>query len=225
MNSVFQTAAQRALAPAFIGDLKTGKKLDYSLPGYSIQLAIYADGCFYDVDTDVRSPFPDGLHTGWGILVHLPAGQAEATLLWVDLEVGRVGARLVQGVRAWRKRDDFSAPFTFPTSDEVAVLSSPVYELEHPQPVDEPVDEVENEWFEKMLPWAQDRINQIGLLEDPRALLLQRWPEGVPPLRHGGVTALQLCQCSRSARRHRVRIPSPLPGGGSAHCVEHGSSS
>ena len=77
-------------------------------------------------------PFPDGLHTGWGILVHLPAGTATATLLWVDLEVGRVGARLVQGVRAWRKRDDFSLPFIFPPSDEVAVLSSGVYDLEHP---------------------------------------------------------------------------------------------
>ena len=103
-----------------------------------------------------------------------------------------MGARLVQGVRAWRKRDDFSAPFTFPTSDEVAVLSSPVYELEHPQPVDEPVDEVADEWLEAMLPWAQQRINQLGALPDPRALLLRRWPEGVPPLRQGGVTALQL---------------------------------
>ena len=37
--------------------------------------------CFYDVDTDERSPFPDGLHTGWGILVHLPAGQADCHLV------------------------------------------------------------------------------------------------------------------------------------------------
>ena len=141
-DRIYRTTTELALpdgsvaAPgtSFIGDLKTGKRLDYALPGYCIQLAIYADGQFYDVETDERSPLPDGLHTGWGILVHLPAGQATATLLWADLEVGRVGARIVQQVRAWRKRDDFSHPFIFPTSDEVAVLSSGVYELEHPLP-------------------------------------------------------------------------------------------
>ena len=35
-------------------------------------------------------------------------------------------------MRQWRKRDDFAHPFTFPTSDEVAVLTSGVYDLEHP---------------------------------------------------------------------------------------------
>ena len=204
------------------GISKPARRLDYSLPGYSIQLAIYADGCFYDVDTDVRSPLPERLHTGWGILVHLPAGQATATLWWADLTVGRIGAKLVQEVRAWRKRDDFSAPFIFPPSDEVAVLSSGVYELEHPvvesvecpQPVDEVVDDdFGAAWFEAMSTWAQDRINQIGLLPEPRALLIRRWPEGVPPLRQGGVTPLQLSSILDLLDAVESAFSLPFPAG------------
>ena len=37
-----------------IGDLKTGKKLDFSLPGYCVQMALYATGQLYDVVT--RAP-------------------------------------------------------------------------------------------------------------------------------------------------------------------------
>jgi hypothetical protein len=207
---------------SFIGDLKTGKRLDYSLPGFNIQMAIYADGCFYDVERDVRTPFPDGFHVGWGILVHLPAGQASATLLWVDLDVGRVGARLVQGVREWRRRKDFSFPFEFPPSDEVAVLSSGVYDLEHPlpDPMECPVgedvvepDDAEDQWFNLMLPWAQERINQIGLLPDPRALLLRRWPAGVPTLRQGGVTPMQLASVLDLLDQIESAFSLPFPEG------------
>jgi hypothetical protein len=172
-----------------IGDLKTGKKLDYTLPGYAIQLAIYCDGCFYDISTDERSPLPDLLHTGWGLLVHLPVGAATCTLWWADLSVGRIGAKLVQEVRAWRKRDDYAGPFIFPESDEVAVLTSPIYDLEHePDIVEEDPDEA---WCGAMLPWAQERVNLIGNLAEPRAMLLRRWPANIPPLR-AGVTSRQL---------------------------------
>jgi hypothetical protein len=183
---------------SIIGDLKTGKKLDYNLPGFAIQLAIYADGCFYDVATDERSPLPDQLHTGWGLLVHLPAGRAKCTLWWTDLQVGRVGADLVGRVRAWRKRDDFSAPFIYPPSDEEAVLNAPMnsemYELEYPAPAEAAGPDDTSGWLEAMLPWAQSRINFIGNHPEPRSLLLRRWPASIPPLRAGAVTAMQLAQ-------------------------------
>ena len=67
-------------------------------------------------------------------------------------------------------------------------------------------DGVIDEWFEAMLPWAQDRINQIGLLPEPRALLLRRWPEGVPPLRQGGADTVAARQCARPARQDRERL-------------------
>ena len=175
---------------SFIGDLKTGKTLDYNLPGFAIQLAIYCDGCFYDVVTDIRSPLPDGLHTGYGLLVHLPVGSGETTFHWTDLSVGRIGAAIVKQVRAWRKRDDFAAPFTFPESDEVAVLSAELYNLEH-DIVEEPEPVVEG-WLEAMLPWAQDRINLIGKHSEPRGMLMRKWPADIPPIRAGGITAAQL---------------------------------
>ena len=167
---------------SFIGDLKTGKKLDYNLPGFSIQLALYADGCFYDVATDVRSPLPENLHTGWGLLVHLPVGRATCTLWWTDLQVGRIGADLVQRVREWRRRDDHAHEFVFPPSDEIAVLQSPIYDLEHEsEETEEPSDyEV---WMGEMVPWAQARINQIGELAEPRGMLLRKWPSDIAPLR------------------------------------------
>lgn len=173
---------------SFIGDLKTGKKLDYSLPGFAIQMAVYCDGCFYDIDTNERSEFPMTLHTGWGILVHLPVGQGKCELLWADLSVGREGAALVQGVRKWRKRTDYAAPFMMPVSDELAVLSQPVDEPEPALAVDD------GEWTEAMAQWCQTRINLIGTIPDARAILLRRWPDNVPPLRDGGYTAAHISE-------------------------------
>jgi hypothetical protein len=163
-----------------IGDLKTGRKLDYSLPGYCVQLAIYCDSVFYDVNAQERSPLPDNLRTDWGLLVHLPAGTATCTLLWTDLEVGRTGARIVREVRAWRKRDDFTGPFVFPTSDEIAVLDSTLHDLEHGI-VETTEDDIR--WCGAMVPWAQARINVIGKHPESRQMLIRRWPAGVPTLR------------------------------------------
>ena len=171
-----------------IGDLKTGKTLQYSLPGYAIQLAVYADGEFYDVTTDVRTPYPDGFRTDWGLLVHLPVGTASCTLLWADLEVGRHGAEIVKAVRAWRKRDDFVLPFQFPASDETAVLSSPIYDLEHGTDDEFAVDDEFDEWRTAMLDWCQRRINVIGTHAEARAMLLRKWPPDIPPIRGGGQT-------------------------------------
>ena len=175
----------------FIGDLKTGKRLDYSLPGFAVQLAIYADAVFYDVATDERSPLPELLHTGWGVLVHLPAGRATCTLWWVDLEIGRVGAKLVQGVRAWRKRDDFTAPFVYPEPDVAAVMDTTLHDLEHDL-VDFTEPSEDEGWVTAMMPWAQDRINQIGLHNEARGMLMRKWPADIDPILVSRPTALQL---------------------------------
>lgn len=172
-----------------IGDLKTGAKWTYAVPGHVIQIAIYADGCFYDVVTDERSPFPDGMRLDWGLLVHLPVGEARCDLHWADLQTGRIGAALVRDVRRWRKREDYTFPFLYPTSDVAAVLSSPIFELETAPPPENP-----DQWLEAMLPWTQERINEIGRHPDARALLLRRWPADVPPLRAGGVSPDQLAR-------------------------------
>jgi hypothetical protein len=192
---------------SFIGDLKTGKRLDYSLPGFAIQMAIYCDGCFYDVDTDVRTEFPPTLHTGWGILAHLPAGQGKCELLWADLSVGREGARIVRDVRRWRKRTDYAAPFMMPSSDEAAVLSQPVPVAAAAGPVGD------DEWTEAMAGWCQTRINLIGTIPDARAILLTRWPENVPPLREGGYTAAHISEILDLIAAIEAAFDLPFPVG------------
>lgn len=175
----------------FIGDLKTGKSLDYSLPGFCIQLAIYCDGCFYNVETNERSEFPPQLHTGWGVLVHLPVGAARCDLMWADLSVGREGAAIVQAVRRWRKRDDFAMPFELPVSDEVTVLSetASTWSTTSDAPSFIGLMPDDQEWTDAMAQWCQSRINVIGSIPEARALLLRRWPAEVPPLRDGYTAA------------------------------------
>jgi hypothetical protein len=86
----------------FVGDLKTGKSLDFSLPGYCVQMAIYADGELYDVVEDEFLPTP-AINKDWGLLVHLPAGEEFCQLIWCDLGAGEWGASLVQQVKEWRR--------------------------------------------------------------------------------------------------------------------------
>jgi hypothetical protein len=179
-----------------LGDLKTGKRLDYSLPGFAIQLALYIDAMFYDVETNVRSPLPATLRTDIALLVHMPAGTASCSFHWLDMQVGREGAAIVRDVRRWRKRDDFTVPFQFPPSDETAVLATPMEQLAFGDFVEhepEIPDEVAYEaWVTAMSEFAQSRINVIGGIPEARAHLLRKWPKATPTIRQGGITAAQL---------------------------------
>jgi hypothetical protein len=86
-----------------VGDLKTGGKLEFSKPGYAVQLALYAFGEFYDVVQDEFLATPP-INQRWAIIVHMPADEPGACeFLWCDLEVGRWGCYLVQQVKLWRK--------------------------------------------------------------------------------------------------------------------------
>ena len=59
-----------------VGDLKTGKKLDFGMPNYAVQLAIYAQGVLYDIVTERRLPTPP-INNSWTLLVHLPVGHGQ----------------------------------------------------------------------------------------------------------------------------------------------------
>lgn len=159
-----------------MGDLKTGAKLELKLPGFSVQLAIYADGCFYDVNTDERTPMPEELRMDWGVLVHLPAATGRCELFWCDLRVGRIGAELVRQVRHWRKRIDFAEPFIWPPEDDVPTEELPVI----PVP-DEAVDPGDDEWAAALTPFIQERVNAIGLASnEARMMLVRSWPPDIP---------------------------------------------
>lgn len=84
-----------------LGDLKTGEKLDFGLPAYCVQLAIYATGQLYDVVGNKRLPTP-AINKRWTLLIHLPFGQAKATVLWCSIDVGLIGAHLTMQVLDWR---------------------------------------------------------------------------------------------------------------------------
>jgi hypothetical protein len=86
-----------------IGDLKTGAKFEYSMPSYSVQMALYAGGQRYDVIEDVFIETPD-INQAWSLIVHMPADDpGTCEFLWCDLEVGRYGAYIVDQVKLWRK--------------------------------------------------------------------------------------------------------------------------
>jgi hypothetical protein len=185
-----------------MADLKTGATLDYSIPGYAVQLALYADGEFYDIEHDKRiaTPFID---PRWGLLVHLPAEGKTCTLWWTDLEIGRTGARLVRDVRAWRKRHDHVQNFNFP--DEPQALAAVAALM-----VDD--DEVleDEASLEEMTTWVRERIAAIGLDPNGRKMLLRLWPEGINPMKHGGHTMEQLSEVDEVVAKVEAALSLPF---------------
>lgn len=196
-----------------IGDIKTGGKLDYSYPGYTIQLALYAGGVIYDLDTETRKGAPDKLHTQWGLLVHLPAGTGVCELLWVDLEEGREGARIVQAVRKWRKMKWDDKAFTMPDEDIVNLLSQELgAEVEVDRRLDVP-EGLDQDWVDAMAAWAQLRVNAIGRHSEARALLLRKWPDNIPPLKVGGHTSAMITEILNVLDMVETAFSMPWPEG------------
>jgi len=151
-----------------VGDLKTGQKLDFSLPGYTVQMAIYALGSLYDIVTERRMPTPQ-IDERWTILVHLPVGKARCELLWCSIEVGNYGAYLAQQVKEWRKRWKSGRDFydTLPIAEPVEDESSPA---------EMPLDVI----YDEVLNWALGRIRGIGCHEKARRQLVLSWPSDLP---------------------------------------------
>jgi len=85
-----------------VGDLKTGRTLDYSGGSIAVQLCIYARGAYYDHETGTRTPLP-AVDPSRGLIVHLPAGQGTAALYWVDLATGWCGADTANAALEYRR--------------------------------------------------------------------------------------------------------------------------
>ena len=201
-----------------IADIKTGSKLDFSLPGYTIQMALYADGCFYDVEQNVRTGYPEKMHSKWGVLVHLPAGTAICELVWIDLDVGRDGARLVKAVRDWRKRDWEPLPFTMPDDDIAALLESEL----GARPI---TDSERDTWLADMTEFAMRRLDTIGAHSEARAMLVRFWPEDVPPIRKAPPTVETLPQILDVLDKVETAFSLPWPEGDPRYRTEGHKSS
>ncbi|MFI9228966.1 hypothetical protein [Streptomyces rimosus] len=127
----------------FIADLKTGS-VQYGGLKMAAQLAVYSRGEFYD---HTRFPVDHGDAKGlarwkktvvpaeaaaaayaplppvsqdWGIVIHLPAGEASCTLYWADLRLGWAAARLAGEVRAMRGAKGALREFQVATSGMIA---------------------------------------------------------------------------------------------------------
>jgi hypothetical protein len=157
-----------------LADLKTGKKLDFSLPNYAVQLALYARGVLYDIHTERRLPTPP-INPDWSLLVHLPVGSARCELLWCSVETGIYGAGLAKGVKEWRKlwkNGTFDAPKVPEPFDAVQAV----------------VDEFNAERVEildEMVEFCRLRIKAIGQVEKAGETLILRWPMDLPTPKKG----------------------------------------
>jgi hypothetical protein len=146
-----------------IGDLKTGSSLEFSAPGYSVQLAGYAGGVLYDVVNNVRIPTPT-INQDWAIIMHLDVESAHCEFIWIDLEVGRFGARLAEEVRewrrAWRRKEGYKASM-LPVKVATEPEAQPEVEAE-PEAVVEGLSDYSKMTKGQLLALANDDYN-LGL--------------------------------------------------------------
>ena len=92
----------------FIADIKTGR-IDHP-NNIAMQLAIYANGVPYDIDTATRGSWGD-VNKKKAIVIHLPAGQGLCKLHFIDIEEGWKGVQFAMRVRKWRDKKGLVTQF------------------------------------------------------------------------------------------------------------------
>ncbi len=110
-----------------VGDLKTGRDLQYGWNEIAIQLVIYATAdAIYDWVTNWFYPMPKRLDQSRALVIHLPAGTGEADTYTVKLAEAAEAADLCLGVRKWRA-----------TRNLATLLSVVEYQVEQDDPAPE----------------------------------------------------------------------------------------
>lgn len=82
---------------------------------FAVQLPTYAKGEPYNVETDERYPWPDGItpNQEWGLLAHIPLGMGRTDIYLVDLVQGHAAALVAVAVRAHRSNKTLMEPIDF----------------------------------------------------------------------------------------------------------------
>jgi len=161
----------------FLGDLKTGAKLDFGVPAYCVQTALYATGQLYDVVSERRLPTPP-INDQWTLLLHLPVGKASATLYWCSVTIGLYGAWMAHEVKEWQnkwKRGDHDIHVVEPPGqddEEMAVVRHLDDELGATVVMTASI-------VPEMLTFCKKRIRTIGE-HDQVEKLLAAWPPDLP---------------------------------------------
>lgn len=138
--------------------------------GYSHQIGLYANSQPVRIDPEdpkgnVWEDWPEAPSTEHALIAHLDVknaletGVACARMIYVDLTLYRPMCETINSVRYWRKSRPFSDCSGVP--DVVVDVADPVQT------------------------WLQGRIDVIGEHEVGRRLLVQHWPDEVPPLKNG----------------------------------------
>lgn len=170
----------------YIADLKTGADLSYSWGSIAVQLALYAGArTIYDPAKQRHLPMPQ-CDQSRALVIHLPAGQGEATPYWVNLEAGRRGIDLVCDVLEWRKGTKHIA--TNATPAEASFMARP--ELRH---------------------YVEDRMRYVIDAGHGKELA-GCWPDEVPTLKaldSHSETQLDaiLAVCDAIEARHSMQFP------------------
>lgn len=169
-----------------LGDLKTGKSLDFSAPGYCIQTAIYATGELYDIHLEKRLPTPP-INLNWALLVHLPVGKAKCEMVWCSIELGIHGAELSRQIKEWQAKWKGGRDGHDVTPVEVyEPLEAPVTQrleeggIPNTVEVDVPLEEV--------VAYCHARVTTIAGYEKAKESLILWWPEGLPTPKSGKLT-------------------------------------
>lgn len=91
--------------PLTVGDLKTGRSVDWSWLEWAIQLAIYANAThMWDPSTNsyVEMPPPSVLDRDRALVLHLPVGQATGQVYGVNIIEGWEAAQVAEQARQYR---------------------------------------------------------------------------------------------------------------------------
>lgn len=94
-----------------VGDVKTGRDLQYGWNEIAIQLWLYANAsAIWDPNTRTFHPMPEGIQTAKALVFHLPIGKSKCDIYSVDLELAGEAVELCHKVRNWRKVRNLAKP-------------------------------------------------------------------------------------------------------------------
>lgn len=186
-----------------VTDLKTGADLSYSWQSIAVQLAgysradnIYRQGAAKDGSQDQRLPFPE-VDQRWGLVLWLPAGDADLQLFLVDLTQGWGAFDASMWARQWRNRRDLAVPisefnYDIDNNQRVDNLTAQLEASLEAQGIEPPTDfgnfdtiavTPEAKTVDPERAWLQERIDVIGQHDLARTMLHDHWPPDLPTLR------------------------------------------
>lgn len=86
-----------------LGDVKTAQSMDFAGCKFGVQCWAYATSVPYDPITKTRIAWGhDAPRTDWAVILHVPSGQGQASLHWVDLSLYAEAAEDARVNYAWR---------------------------------------------------------------------------------------------------------------------------